>query len=183
MLKKPRLYWFTKIFISFFMLFSAYYTFSHPADFEQLGFPNYFRIELSVAKVIGALLLLVPAIPFRVRDWIYAGFIITMVSALIAHSPITFQSYNHATPHLQRLPRYPYYWYNINGRRQLCRLRHLPPDLEILAGRQDQSLHCRKHFVPLSDIHGHRHVTDHTLGCRHDGLHAPDMGRANLVPY
>jgi putative oxidoreductase len=83
--KKPRLYWFAKIFISFFMLFSAYFTFSHPADFEQLGFPNYFRIELSIAKVVGALLLLIPAIPFRVRDWIYAGFIITMVSALIAH--------------------------------------------------------------------------------------------------
>ena len=83
--KKPLLYWIAKVFISFFMLFSAYFTFSHPADFQQLGFPNYFRIELSIAKVIGALLLLIPSIPFRVRDWIYAGFIITMVSAFIAH--------------------------------------------------------------------------------------------------
>jgi hypothetical protein len=84
-IKKPRLYWIARIFISFFMLFSAYFSFTHATDFQQLGFPNYFRIELSIAKVIGAFLLLVPAIPFRVRDWIYAGFIIAMVSALIAH--------------------------------------------------------------------------------------------------
>ena len=74
-----------KGFISFFMLFSAYFSFTHAADFHQLGFPDYFRIELSIAKVIGALVLLIPALPSRIRDGIYAGFIITMVSALIAH--------------------------------------------------------------------------------------------------
>ena len=83
--KKQRFYGIAKGFISFFMLFSAYFSFSHAEDFSRLGFPAYFRIELSIAKVIGALLLLVPALPGRVREWIYAGFIITMVSALIAH--------------------------------------------------------------------------------------------------
>lgn len=82
---KPVLYWLSKGFISFFMLFSAYYSFSHAADFRQLGFPDYFRIELSVAKVIGALLLFVPAVSWRMREWIYAGFIIAMLSAFIAH--------------------------------------------------------------------------------------------------
>lgn len=82
---KKRGYWFVKGFISFFMLFSAYFSYSHAHDLRVLGFPDYFRIELVTAKVIGAILLLIPAVPLRVKEWIYAGFIIAMVSALIAH--------------------------------------------------------------------------------------------------
>lgn len=78
-------YWFVKGFISFFMLFSAYFSYSHAHDLQVLGFPDYFRIELVAAKVIGAVLLLIPSVPLRIKEWIYAGFIIAMVSALIAH--------------------------------------------------------------------------------------------------
>jgi hypothetical protein len=67
------------------MLFSAYFSFSHARDLQLLGFPDYFRIELVTAKVIGAILLLIPQVPLRVKEWIYAGFCIAMVSALIAH--------------------------------------------------------------------------------------------------
>jgi putative oxidoreductase len=84
-LKKPTLYWIAKGFISFFMLFSAYYSYSHAQDLRALGFPDYFRMELVTAKVIGAILLLVPQMPGRVKEWIYAGFGISMISALIAH--------------------------------------------------------------------------------------------------
>jgi putative oxidoreductase len=83
--KKKTLYLIAKGFISFFMLFSAYYSYSHAAELRALGFPDYFRIELVTAKVIGAILLLVPQVPLRVKEWIYAGFGIAMVSALIAH--------------------------------------------------------------------------------------------------
>lgn len=79
------LYWTAKIFISFFITFSAYYSYSHAEDLAKLGFPDYFRIELVILKVIGAFLLLLPVTPVRVKEWIYAGFIITMLSALIAH--------------------------------------------------------------------------------------------------
>lgn len=72
-------------FITSFMLFSAYFSYSHSKDLQMLGFPDYFRIELVIAKVIGAIILLLPRIPLRVKEWIYAGFIIAMVSALIAH--------------------------------------------------------------------------------------------------
>jgi putative oxidoreductase len=78
-------YWIAKGFISFFMLFSAYFSYSHPADLAKLGFPDYFRVELVLAKVIGAIVLLLPVTPVRVKEWIYTGFIIAMVSALIAH--------------------------------------------------------------------------------------------------
>jgi hypothetical protein len=78
-------YWFVKGFISFFMLFSAYFSYSHAHGLQVLGFPDYFRIELVTAKVIGAVLLLIPSVPLRIKEWIYAGFIIAMVSALIAH--------------------------------------------------------------------------------------------------
>ena len=44
-----------------------------------------FRIELSWAKLAGLAALLVPMVPARLKEWAYAGFAITLVSALIAH--------------------------------------------------------------------------------------------------
>ena len=52
--------------------------------FAHLGFPDYFRVELALAKLLGVLLLLAP-VPARLKEWAYAGFAITLVSALIAH--------------------------------------------------------------------------------------------------
>src|SRR3954449_10047382 len=54
------------------------------AAFTHLGFPDYFRVELSWLKVAGILVLLLPA-PARLKEWAYAGFAITLGSALIAH--------------------------------------------------------------------------------------------------
>lgn len=83
--KNKRPYWLAKGFISFFMFFSAYYSYTHGRDLQHLGFPDYFRMELVIGKVIGGLLLLIPMVPLRVKEWIYAGFGIAMISALIAH--------------------------------------------------------------------------------------------------
>jgi len=52
--------------------------------FTHLGFPSYFRVELACAKLLGVLLLLLP-VPARLKEWAYAGFAITLGSALIAH--------------------------------------------------------------------------------------------------
>jgi hypothetical protein len=52
--------------------------------FAHLGFPPYFRVELSWAKLFGVVALLAP-LPARVKEWAHAGFAITLVSALIAH--------------------------------------------------------------------------------------------------
>lgn len=52
--------------------------------FTHLGFPGYFRVELSWAKFVGVLVLLAPVSP-RLKEWAYAGFAITLASALVAH--------------------------------------------------------------------------------------------------
>jgi len=52
--------------------------------FLQLGFPDFFRIELAIAKLIGVAVLLLP-FSGRIKEWAYAGFAITFVSAVIAH--------------------------------------------------------------------------------------------------
>jgi hypothetical protein len=52
--------------------------------FTHLGFPDFFRVELALAKLLGVVLLLAP-VPARLKEWAYAGFAITLVSALIAH--------------------------------------------------------------------------------------------------
>ncbi len=52
--------------------------------FTHLGFPAYFRVELSWAKLLGIVLLLAPA-PARLQEWAYAGVAINLLSALIAH--------------------------------------------------------------------------------------------------
>lgn len=55
------------------------------AGTRHLGFPDYFRVELSLGKIIGGILLLIPAIPDRVKEWVYIAFGITNISALIAN--------------------------------------------------------------------------------------------------
>lgn len=52
--------------------------------FAHMGFPGYFRVELSYAKLAGIIALLAP-VPARVKEWAYAGFAFTLVSALVAH--------------------------------------------------------------------------------------------------
>ena len=52
--------------------------------FTHLGFPAYFRAELSWAKLLGVMLMLAP-VRARLKKWAYAGFAIDLASALIAH--------------------------------------------------------------------------------------------------
>jgi hypothetical protein len=73
------------------MGFTAYAQLRLPqvaAAFQRMGFPAYFRIELSWAKFAGLAVLLLPMVPARLKEWAYAGFAITLVSALIAHLSI-----------------------------------------------------------------------------------------------
>ncbi len=53
--------------------------------FTHLGFPSYFRIELTTAKALGVLALLIPGIPRKAKEFAYFGFAITLISASIAH--------------------------------------------------------------------------------------------------
>jgi uncharacterized membrane protein YphA (DoxX/SURF4 family) len=81
-------YWTTTVIVALMMAYSAYAYLTQAAilqAFQHLGFPNYFRIELAVAKLIGAVLLLIP-LTARIKEWAYAGFAFTFISAFIAHT-------------------------------------------------------------------------------------------------
>jgi hypothetical protein len=79
------------------MSFTAYYELlpQGAQAFARLGFSNgYFRWELSLAKLVGVAVLLVPMVPARsviyvMKEWAYAGFAINLVSAIIAHLSIS----------------------------------------------------------------------------------------------
>src|SRR5439155_10949262 len=53
--------------------------------FVHLGYPSYFRIELTTAKALGVLALLIPGLPAKAKEFAYFGFGITLISASIAH--------------------------------------------------------------------------------------------------
>ncbi|HEX8252082.1 MAG TPA: DoxX family protein [Thermoanaerobaculia bacterium] len=80
-------YWVITALFCLQMTFTAYAQLTLPqvaAAFTHLGFPDYFRVELSWAKFLGVVLLLAP-VGARLKEWAYAGFAFTLVSALIAH--------------------------------------------------------------------------------------------------
>jgi hypothetical protein len=81
------IYWIVTAIFCLQMSFTAYAELRLPQvaqAFSHLGFPAYFRIELSWAKLIGVVLLLAP-VPSRLKEWAYAGFAIDVGSAIIAH--------------------------------------------------------------------------------------------------
>jgi hypothetical protein len=84
---KTIVYWLFAVLFCLQMSFTAYAQLRLPQvaeAFTHLGFPAYFRVELSWAKLLGVVLLLVP-VPARLKEWAYAGFAINIASALIAH--------------------------------------------------------------------------------------------------
>jgi hypothetical protein len=81
------LYWMVTALFCLQMSFTAWAQLNLPqvaTAFIHLGFPAYFRVELSWAKFLGVAMLLAPAPP-RLKEWAYAGFAINLASALIAH--------------------------------------------------------------------------------------------------
>ncbi len=55
---------------------------------RHLGYPDYFRTMLTVFKVIGALVLILPMVSRRVKEWAYVGFAITMISAFVSYAAV-----------------------------------------------------------------------------------------------
>ena len=82
------IYWISTAIVALMMTFSAFAYLTQEEikqGFVHLGFPDYFRVELAVAKFLGAVVLLAPLNP-RFKEWVYAGFAITFISAFIAHT-------------------------------------------------------------------------------------------------
>jgi uncharacterized membrane protein YphA (DoxX/SURF4 family) len=83
-------YWTTTVLISLMMLMSGSMYFASPEvaeGFHKIGFPDFFRVELGIAKILGAIVLLVPITP-RIKEWAYFGFLLSFISAIFAHLSI-----------------------------------------------------------------------------------------------
>lgn len=55
---------------------------------RHLGYPDYFRVMLTIFKVAGALALVLPFVSGRFKEWAYAGFGFTMIAAFISHGVV-----------------------------------------------------------------------------------------------
>lgn len=86
-MKIKYIYWGSTVLLALMMAASgAMYFIAEEAaqTFADLGFPDYFRVELGIAKLLGAAALLAP-LPRWMKEWTYAGFTISFVSAVVAH--------------------------------------------------------------------------------------------------
>src|SRR5437899_5656428 len=80
---KTIVYWIVIALFCLQMSFTAYAQLRLPQvaeAFTHLGFPAYFRVELSWAKLLGVVLMLAP-VPARLKEWAYAGFAINLLGA------------------------------------------------------------------------------------------------------
>ena len=51
---------------------------------KHFGLPNWFHMELTIGKCIGGLLILIPLVPPRIKEWAYVALGIDALSAVIA---------------------------------------------------------------------------------------------------
>lgn len=55
---------------------------------KHLGYPEYFGNALVIFKVLGVMILVVPKIPKRIKEWAYAGFTFDFIFAAISHGVV-----------------------------------------------------------------------------------------------
>jgi DoxX-like family len=53
-------------------------------NFRHVGYPQQLRVLLGLAKLAGAIVLLLPRLP-TLKEWAYAGFTFTWIAATVAH--------------------------------------------------------------------------------------------------
>lgn len=82
------IYWTSTALVSLMLLWSAYTYFFSKATIEgvrALGFPDFFRVQLAVLKIMAVVVLLIPQVPLQVKEWAYAGVGLFFVTAIVAH--------------------------------------------------------------------------------------------------
>src|SRR5258705_14011069 len=85
---KKTIYWITTAWVAGIMTISGLLAVTHAPQMMQglahLGYPAYFSNLLGVAKLLGVCVLLVPRC-VKLKEWAYAGFGITIISASYSH--------------------------------------------------------------------------------------------------
>jgi uncharacterized membrane protein YphA (DoxX/SURF4 family) len=81
-------YWVSTGLVAAFSAFAAFAYLSGSQQavqgFAHVGYPQQLRIILGIAKLLGAITLVIPGLP-RFKEWAYAGFTFAWISAFIAH--------------------------------------------------------------------------------------------------
>ncbi len=86
--KSKIIYWVSTGFFCTFLLLTGISYLTDPKFveiFRHMGFPQYFRVELAIAKILGVIMLITPQTPIKIKEWVYAGFGIMLFSGAIAH--------------------------------------------------------------------------------------------------
>ncbi len=61
---------------------------SHQGTIEgvrELGFPDFFRIQLAFLKLLAVPTLLIPQVPHAAKEWAYSGVALFLLTAVVAH--------------------------------------------------------------------------------------------------
>lgn len=88
MKSKITTYWVATTFVAVIMTVSGGLAITHAAPMMKglahLGYPPYFANLLGVGKLAGVVVLLLPGM-VKLKEWAYAGFAITVISAAYSH--------------------------------------------------------------------------------------------------
>lgn len=87
MSKDKKIYWTVTIIAMALIVLPSYFA---PREYlietvRRMEFPSYFGLELDILKIVGAVIILIPAIPTMFKEWSYVGFGILLLSASLAH--------------------------------------------------------------------------------------------------
>lgn len=87
MQKEKKIYWIiTVIGMSLIVLPSYFVSQEYLIEsIHRLGFPVYFKLELDICKIVGAVIILIPVIPGMFKEWAYVAFGILLLSASLGH--------------------------------------------------------------------------------------------------
>jgi hypothetical protein len=89
MKKTKIIYWITTSIICLFASTAIFMNSKMAIDgATHLGVPRWLGLEISIGQLLGLILLIVPAVPAKVKEWAYVGFGILYISAAVAHIAI-----------------------------------------------------------------------------------------------
>lgn len=85
--KTKIIYWVSTGLLALFILPGIFFMNSEMAleGTKHLGLPNWLHAEVGIGQFIGGLILIIPIISARIKEWAYVGVGIVYLSALVAH--------------------------------------------------------------------------------------------------
>lgn len=52
---------------------------------KELGFPNFLIIQLAILNILAALVLLIPFVPIRYKEWAHVEIGLFLITSIVAH--------------------------------------------------------------------------------------------------